>query len=244
MLSPSANATKGPLGANGSRCLSLAFSINTGKYIAWSLHFQHTLSSEEVKKELIDDWGETVVSGIMSYAALAGFFTQKHPLWQCSPPSAHSTLIPLFFPFFITLPLRTLDSGRCWSQKMPKPEDAGVVTTPECSDPVARSSQYIKTSNFRSPRIEGSQGLIKQIPSNLVPFESYGPGKYASVDGIEGFGELGGLRWVRCCFYSFSIFTYLFHSFLHHFPINSLHSFCPLAGLRPIFTSYDFHVLF
>ena len=75
---------------------------------------------------------------------------------------------------------------------MPKPEDAGVITTPECSDPVARLTRYIKTGNFCSPRIEGSQGLIKQIPSNLVPFESYGPGEYAGVDGIEGFGELGG----------------------------------------------------
>ena len=127
---------------------------------------------------------------------------------------------------------------------MPKLEDAGVITTLECSDPVAWSTRYIETGNFHSPRIEGSQGLIRQVPSNLVPFESYGPGKYAGVEGIEGFGELGGVRQVRCYFYSFSIFTYLFHSFLHHFPINPLHSFCPLAGLRPIFTSYDFHVLF
>ena len=170
-----------------------------------------------------------------------GFSWIKHPLWHCSPPSAHSTLIPLFFPFFITLPLIPIPNIRF--QKVPKPEDARVITTPECSDPMARSTQYIKTGNFRSPGIEGSQGLIKQIPSNLVLFKSYGPGEYAGIDGIEGFGKLGGVWQVRCCFYSFSIFTYLFHSFLHHFPINP-HSFCPLAGLRPIFTSYDFHVLF
>ena len=100
------------------------------------------------------------------------------------------------------------------------------------------------TGNFCSPGIEGSQCLIRQVPLNLVLFKSYGQGEYASVNGIEGFGNLGGVRWVKCWFYSFSIFTYLFHSFLHHFPINLLHSICPLAGLRPIFTLYDFHVLF
>ena len=164
----------------------------------------------------------------MSYAAPAGLFTQKHPPWHCSP-SSHSTLIPCFFSIFITLPCIPVLNARF--RKVPKPEDARVVTTPECSDPVAQLTQYIKTGNFHSPRIEGSQGLIRQVPSNLVLFESYRPGEYTSVEGIEGFGELGGVQWVRCCFYSFSIFTYLFHSFLHHFPINPLHSFCPLAGL-------------
>ena len=155
-----------------------------------------------------------VWAGLRPMLHQQGFSWIKHPLW---PPSAHSTLIPLFFPFFITLPLIPILNVRF--QKVPKLEYARVVTTLECSDPVARSTQYIKTGNFRSPRIEGSQGLIKQIPSNLVPFESYGPGEYASVDGTEGFGELGGVQQVRCCFYSFSIFTYLFHSFFHHFPI-------------------------
>ena len=149
---------------------------------------------------------------------------------------------PSFSPFFIALPLIPISNIRF--PKVPKQEDARVVTTPECSDPVAQSTQYTKTGNFHSPGIEGSQGLIRQVTSNLVPFESYRQGEYAGIDGIEGFGESGGVQWVRCCFYSFSIFTYLFHSFLHHFPINPLHSFCPLAGLRPIFTSYDFHILF
>ena len=142
----------------------------------------------------------------------------------------------LDFPFLLISPHH---SGHCRNWELPKRSRSrrSVILQP-------RVGLFTYTSNFRSPGIEGSQGLIKQIPSNLVPFESYGPGEYVSAGGIEGFGEFGGVRRVRCCFYSFSIFTYLFPSFLHHFPINPLHSFCPLAGLRPIFTSYDFHVLF
>ena len=61
-------------------------------------------------------WGG--VSRIMSYAAPAGFFTQKHPFWHCPPPSSHYTLIPLFFSIFIILPLIPGPSTRFW--KMPE----------------------------------------------------------------------------------------------------------------------------
>ena len=63
------------------------------------------------------------VSRIMSYATLAGFFTQKHPPWCGSPPHSHFTLLPLCFSIFITLPLIPIlnaRSGRCQSQKMPE----------------------------------------------------------------------------------------------------------------------------
>ena len=63
---------------------------------------------------------------------------------------------------------------------------------------MAWSTQYTKTGNFHSPGIEGSQCLIRQVPSNLVPFESYGQGEYAGINRLEGFGELGGVQWVKC----------------------------------------------
>ena len=82
---------------------------------------------------------------------------------------------PSFSPFFITLPLIPILNAIF--RKVLKPEDAGVVTTPECSDPVAQLTRYTETGNFHSPGIEGSQGLIRQVPLNLVPLESYGQGK-------------------------------------------------------------------
>ena len=54
------------------------------------------------------------------------------------------------------------------------------------------------TGNLRSPQIESSQCLIRQVPLNLVLFESYRQAKYASIDRIEGFGKLGSVRWVEC----------------------------------------------
>ena len=172
----------------------------------------------------------------MSYAALAGFFTQKHPFWHCSPPSSHYTLIPLFFSIFITLPLIPGLSTRF--QKMPESSQHQSAVTLWLGQ-----LDTLITGNFCSPGIESSQCLIRQVPSNLVPFESYRQGEYTGVDGIEGFGELGGVRWVECWFYSFSIFTYFVSLISPSFPHQSCSFFLSLGqeGLflhHTIFTFY------